>query len=157
MFAALCHCCLDKACMGRPTCVSRSNDSLSIAVITESTHCPCVNFFFSFFFFLSFVTRGPLAMLCSTLCSTLFEVFRLVSFFFFLSCRPLTSASVFIICRHQFSHTCPVALHFSLFTLADAPPRCIEQLVRFALSKDFVLPCWQLCAILKSMEVLCFA
>lgn len=83
VFAALCHCCLDKACMGRPTCVSRSNDSLSIAVITESTHCPCVNFFFSFFFFLSFVTRGPLAMLCSTLCSTLFEVFRLVSFFFF--------------------------------------------------------------------------
>lgn len=60
VFAALCHCCLDKACMGRPTCVSRSNDSLSIAVITESTHCPCVNFFF-LFFFLSFFhdSRAP--------------------------------------------------------------------------------------------------
>lgn len=156
MFAALCHCCLDKACMGRPTCVSRSNDSLSIAVITESTHCPCVNFFF--LFFLSFFrdSRAPRDVVFHVVFHSV-RGFSFSFFFFFLSCRPLTSASVFIICRHQFSHTCPVALHFSLFTLADAPPRCIEQLVRFALSKDFVLPCWQLCAILKSMEVLCFA
>lgn len=131
MFAALCHCCLDEARMG-PTRGTRSNDSLSVAVITESsTQCPCA------FLFFSPVTQRPLATLCSMLCPTLFIVFCLVSFFSFLG--HLTCASVFIICCHRFSHTCPVALHFSLLALADAPPAVHQTACAFRTVQRFRL------------------